>query len=107
MARTIENVPVKHCLPMPGFVLVQQFDANETEAGLHLPATANAVIHIAKKVGEDVELVQEGDIVIIAATGVMAGLPQLKEMCALIHKDHISGVIRGYDWRAARKGVMS
>ena len=64
-------------------------------------------LHIAKKVGDDVELVQEGDIVLIAASGAMAALPQLKETCALIHKDHISGVIRGYDWKTARRGLLS
>lgn len=74
MAKTIENVPVKHCLPAPGFVLLRQ---------------------------------KEGDIVLIAASGTMAAMPQLKELCALVHKDHISGVIRDYDWRSARRGARA
>lgn len=105
MAKTIANVPLKHCLPMRDHVLVRQYDANKTESGLHLPEVAQAVIHVAEKVGEGVELVQEGDIVIIGVSGTMAALPQLKEMCALIHKDHIAGVLRGYDWRARKGGL--
>jgi hypothetical protein len=105
MSKTISNVPIKHVIPGPTQVLVRQYDANQTEGGLHLPEVAQAVIHVAEKVGEDVKHVKEGDIVLLYGAAQIAGLAQVKELCALIPGDAIGGVIRGYDWRTAALGT--
>lgn len=99
MARVLANVPLKHVLPAPDEVLVRRFDTSETAAGLHLPDAAAEFVYVAQKVGADVKHVQEGDVVLCRAYRA-AILPYTKEPCAFVPGDEITGVIRGYDWRA-------
>ena len=100
MAQTIKNVPRKHLVPAPGFVLVQQYDTTQTETGIVLPDVAKIIVQVAVKVGSDVEHVREGDICILRDSSSIIFVPEIKGPCALVPEGAIAGVIRGYDWRA-------
>jgi hypothetical protein len=100
MAQTLKNIPRKHLIPGPEWVLIQQHDTTHTEAGVILPDTAKIVVQVAIKVGKDVENVREGDIVILRDSSSVVFVPEVKGPCALVPEGAIVGVIRGYDWRA-------
>ena len=100
MAQTIKGVPQKHLKPAPGWVLVRQYDTTSTEAGIVLPDVAKIIVQVAVKVGEKVDHVQEGDIVLLRDTSSIVFVPEVQGPCALVPEGAIAGVIRGYDWRS-------
>ena len=103
MSRTIKDVPIKHVLPTEDYVLVQQYDANMSAGGLHLPERAKVVVHVARKVGSNVKNVKEGDLVILGTDRAAVAVHEVSGPAALVPGDAIAGVIRGFDWETALK----